>query len=64
MRGEDDKQGAMFSLVSPEKRVPASHPLRPIKKMVDAILRDLSPLFDKMYSDWGRRRSGCSSRRC
>jgi transposase len=54
MRGEDDKQGAMFSLVSPEKRVPAGHPLRPIKKMVDAILRDLSPLFDKMYSDWGR----------
>lgn len=44
----------MWSYVSPEKRVPADHPLRPIKKMVDAALRDLSPLFDQMYSDRGR----------
>lgn len=44
----------MWSYISPEQRAPADHPLRPIKKMVDAALRDLSPLFDQMYSDRGR----------
>ena len=30
MRGDDDLQEGMFSYISPEKRVPADHPLRPI----------------------------------
>ena len=44
----------MFSYVSPEKRVPADHPLRPIRKLVDEILKELSPRFAKLYSDVGR----------
>ena len=28
MRGDDNQQEAMFSYISPEKRVPADHPLR------------------------------------
>src|SRR3989449_11228656 len=55
MRGEDNKQEAMFSYVSPEKRVPADHPLRPIRAMVDGILKDMSPQFAKRYADVGRR---------
>ena len=39
MRGEDPKQEAMFSYVSPEQRVPLDHPLRPIREMVDTILK-------------------------
>src|SRR5438445_9697462 len=39
MRGEDNKQEAMFSYVSPEKRVPTDHPLRPIRAMVDGNVR-------------------------
>ena len=39
MRGDDDQQDGMFSYISPEKRVPADHPLRPIRKMVDEILK-------------------------
>ena len=31
MRGEDSKQDAMFSYLSPEKRVPTEHPLRRIR---------------------------------
>ncbi|MDO3379820.1 IS5 family transposase [Geoalkalibacter halelectricus] len=54
MRGEDQKQQAMFSYVSPEARVPKDHPLRPIKTMVDNILDDLEPLFREMYSHTGR----------
>ena len=44
----------MFSYISPEKRVPADHPLRPIRKMVDEILKEMSPKFAKLYSDVGR----------
>jgi transposase len=54
MRGEDQIQGAMFSYVSPEKRVPPDHPLRMIWVLSDAALQDLSPLFDELYSRVGR----------
>jgi transposase len=54
MRGENTKQSSMLMLMSPETRVPASHPLRGIKKLADAALADLSPVFDAMYSSVGR----------
>jgi transposase len=54
MRGEDSKQEAMFSYISPEKRVPAEHPLRPIRAMVDTVLGEMSPRFAQRYSDVGR----------
>src|SRR5215469_9089731 len=54
MRGQDTQQSAMFSYLSPDERVPAEHPLRAIRKMVDAVLQALSPAFDAMYSDIGR----------
>ena len=44
----------MFSYVSPEQRVPADHPLRPIRAMVDVALKGLSRSFERMYVDWGR----------
>jgi transposase len=54
MRGKDTQQSAMFSYVSPEQLVPADHPLRPIRKMVDVALKGLSRSFHWMYADWGR----------
>jgi len=45
----------MFSYVSPEERVPANHPLRPIRKLTDRVLEGLSATFDAMYSPIGRR---------
>ncbi len=54
MRGEDSKQAAMFSYVSPERRVPADHPLRPVRGMVDTILREMSGRFARLYSSVGR----------
>ena len=44
----------MFSYISPERRVRKDHPLRPIRTMVDKVLKELSPEFDKMYSKVGR----------
>src|SRR5258707_15751568 len=54
MRGDDYQQEGIFSYISPEKRVPADHPLRPIRKMVDEILKEMSPQFAKLYSAVGR----------
>jgi len=54
MRGEDAKQEAMFSYLSPEKRVPQDHPLRPVREMVDGILKEMSSRFAGLYSDRGR----------
>ena len=54
MRGNDTLQGAMFSYLSPEQRVPADHPLRPIRQMVDTVLKRLSPRFEAMYAEGGR----------
>ena len=44
----------MFSYVSPEERVPADHPLRTIRPMVDRALKGLSRSFNQLYADWGR----------
>jgi transposase len=54
MRGDDNLQDGIFSYISPEKRVPADHPLRPIRKLVDEILKEMSPQFSKLYSNVGR----------
>jgi transposase len=54
MRGSEQFQEGMFSYVSPAQRVPQDHPLRPIRKMVDEALKELSPKFAQMYSDVGR----------
>jgi transposase len=54
MRGGDQIQSAMFSYLSPETRVRKEHPLRAIREMVDRALGEMSPLFDKMYSEMGR----------
>jgi transposase len=44
----------MLSLVTPDRRVPADHPLRRIKALADKALAALSPTFDQMYSNVGR----------
>src|SRR5215831_11322342 len=54
MRGQDERTSDMFSYVSPEARVRADHPLRPIRAMTDRVFARLSPRFTKMYSDIGR----------
>jgi transposase len=54
MRGKDTQQSAMFSYVSPEDRVPESHPLRPVRLMADMALEALSPVFNRMYVAFGR----------
>lgn len=54
MRGDDEQASHLFSYVSPEQRVPATHPLRPIRQITDRVLATLSPKFTAMYSKIGR----------
>jgi transposase len=54
MRGEDRQSRGLFSYVDLEARVPADHPLRPIRAIVDEALSALSGEFAALYSDLGR----------
>src|SRR3989475_12377672 len=54
MRGGDQQPEAMFSYVSMEDRIPQDHPLRAMRTLVDAALREMSPRFALMYARTGR----------
>jgi transposase len=54
MRGEDQRSEGFFSYVRLETRIPADHPLRAIRELVDAALRELSRSFDRLYAREGR----------
>ena len=54
MRGQDTQHGGLFSSLSPETRVPASHPLRPIREFVDHALAALSPKLTTRDAHTGR----------
>ena len=55
MRGSEERAGSLFSYVDLEARVPASHPLRMIRGLVNEALGALSGEFSKLYSRMGRR---------
>src|SRR6201997_833240 len=54
MRGEERRQRSMLVVVNLEERIPKEHPLRRIKQMADAGLKEMSPIFEQMYSPLGR----------
>lgn len=54
MRGVERNQTQLFSYLSIEERIPADHPLRLMKTLVEPVLAELSPRFDVLYADDGR----------
>src|SRR5262245_24180170 len=54
MRGLDERTGRLFSYVDLEDRVPATHPLRVIRRIVNDVLAALDGEFAKIYADRGR----------
>jgi transposase len=54
MRGNDQKQAAMFSYLTLAQRIPADHPARQIRALVDRALQRMDAQLEKLYSDTGR----------
>ncbi len=54
MRGKPQAQPDFLTVINLNQCVPADHPLRAIKRQVDAVLKKLSPLFDELYAEDGR----------
>jgi transposase len=54
MRGDEDTQDTGWSYIPLEQRVPADHPLRALRGLVDTVLADLSPQFSRLYARVGR----------
>lgn len=54
MRGTQNFHGAIHSYISLEDRVPAKHPLRKLRKVVDALLPTMSAEFEAVYATGGR----------
>ena len=54
MRGADVTQDTMFSYMTVSKFVPPEHPLRPIREILNAALREMDETFAAMYADSGR----------
>lgn len=54
MRGADVTQDGLFTYTTLEAMVPAAHPLRPIREILDRALREMDRTFAAMYADSGR----------
>src|SRR3712207_7294040 len=55
MRGTPDPQLAMLTSLSTEELIPADHPIRRIRLVVETVLAELDDTFDAMYAPGGRR---------
>ena len=54
MRGSDRSSGSLFSYVDLEARIPARHPLRTIREIVNEALASLDEEFARLYEATGR----------
>jgi transposase len=54
MRGEERRSAELFSYIRLEERIPADHPLRAIRALVNETLESLSGRFEGLYSHTGR----------
>src|SRR6266545_4814507 len=54
MRGDDEKQAAMYSYVTLAQRIPADHPARQIRARVDRALERMDGELEQLYSSTGR----------
>jgi len=67
MRGSDVQQLGMFSYVLVEDQIPRDHPIRKLRVLVDAILKDMDVLLDSLNARMGRDSippSICCAPRC
>jgi hypothetical protein len=54
IRGMDEMQESLFTTVKLEDFVPADHPLRPVRLLVNQVPKRLNWLFGVIYANSGR----------
>jgi transposase len=54
MRGTDELSGSLFGYADLDERIPARHPLRKVRQVVNDALASLDAAFDRLYSAEGR----------
>ena len=54
MRGTTSRQVTMLGWIDPEELIPSNHPIRRVKPLAEAALRELGPTFEGMYAQIGR----------
>jgi transposase len=54
MLGQQERTAPLFSYISTEDRIPASHSLPQVRRMADHVLDRLNPTFCKLYPEGGR----------
>ena len=54
MRGTTSRQVTMLGWIDPGELIPANHPIRKIRPLAEAALKDLEPTFERMYAQIGR----------
>ena len=54
MRGQQERTGPLFSYISTEDRIPATHPLRQVRRLADQALDRLNPHVCRLYPEGGR----------
>jgi len=54
MRGTPERQLATLTTLRPEDLIPADHPIRRIRRVVDVVLGELDGEFDAIYASSGR----------
>jgi transposase len=54
MHGADVRQGGLFSCVPVENRIPANHPSRAVRTLLDEALATMSHDFDRVCAKGGR----------
>jgi len=54
MKGKITPQKELVCFINVEDRIPADHPIRPIKRMVGELFQRMGPVLEGMYSEMGR----------
>jgi transposase len=54
MRGSDERTGSLYSFVDLDERVPAKHPLRKVRQIVNDALATFDADFSKLDAAEGR----------
>lgn len=54
MRGRHTAQTSLITLLDVESRIPKTHPIREVKRLVHEVFRQLDSHFDDLYAEQGR----------